>query len=431
MSDEVKSWRAAIRDNDAAGVRAGIKQGMKVNALLDDVTPLALAAIFGRTEAAAILLEAGALADEPSGPNRDTPLIYAAAAGSVKLVQLLLERGANARYCGVLGDALWLTSIHADSPSYREIVELLLGSGVDPAQTMAGRRRLAVAARNKRMKGLVRQLADRGANVNEIDDHWAGTPLHVAIDAANDSAVAELIEAGADAALPAPQSDTAWSGLTPLEFAQKNRLKKIVALLSAAKSPQASQEISQAATKPTKLLSVSAAWERIEAHLKGVAAKTLRSLNAGAKPKDLKSLATKLGITLSRELADFFGRHDGQDRGPAFVPSPDGAEAGFQLLPISAGLRQWQVMQELLEGGDFDDLEPSPDPGVKAAWWNAKWFPIAANGLGDLICLDFAPAKGGKKGQVISFYHDRPQRQCLAPSLTKWWHDTAMSLSED
>ena len=82
-------------------------------------------------------------------------------------------------------------------------------------------------------------------------------------------------------------------------------------------------------------------------------------------------------------------------------------------------------MAELNDGGDFDDLEATADEGIKEVWWNTKWLPIASNGLGDLICFDLAPAKGGNKGQVITFRHDQGRRERLAWSLGEWLAATA------
>ena len=71
-------------------------------------------------------------------------------------------------------------------------------------------------------------------------------------------------------------------------------------------------------------------------------------------------------------------------------------------------------------GVDFDDLQPESQVGVANEWWTDAWIPFAANGGGDLLCLDSNPPKGGKKWQVVKFVHDGPERAIVAPSFGAW-----------
>ncbi len=57
---------------------------------------------------------------------------------------------------------------------------------------------------------------------------------------------------------------------------------------------------------------------------------------------------------------------------------------------------------------------------VCADWWNLGWLPLAANGAGDLLCIDLNPAKGGCRGQVIGVSHESAERPRLAKSLGEW-----------
>lgn len=46
--------------------------------------------------------------------------------------------------------------------------------------------------------------------------------------------------------------------------------------------------------------------------------------------------------------------------------------------------------------------------------------PLTENDCGDYVCLDFAPARGGKKGQVIEWWARGGARRVLADSFTEW-----------
>ena len=86
------------------------------------------------------------------------------------------------------------------------------------------------------------------------------------------------------------------------------------------------------------------------------------------------------------------------------------------ISTIKETISTWKEWQELNEDGDFNDLEASPDNGVRECWWHSGWLPMASNGLGDLLCFDFSPAKGGNRGQVITVWHERSDRVIAFPS---------------
>jgi cell wall assembly regulator SMI1 len=65
---------------------------------------------------------------------------------------------------------------------------------------------------------------------------------------------------------------------------------------------------------------------------------------------------------------------------------------------------------------------------VRNLWWDPGWFPIASNGRGDHLMIDFCPAKNGTYGQLIEWLHDDEERKLLAPSFTAWLTSVADSL---
>ena len=93
----------------------------------DGWTPLHLAAFFGQTELANVLISDGANVDARStNAMKNTPLHAAAAGGQVETAKLLLTRGAdpNAKQEG------GFTALHsAAQAGNRELIELLLANG--------------------------------------------------------------------------------------------------------------------------------------------------------------------------------------------------------------------------------------------------------------------------------------------------------------
>jgi len=57
---------------------------------------------------------------------------------------------------------------------------------------------------------------------------------------------------------------------------------------------------------------------------------------------------------------------------------------------------------------------------VRPVWWSEQWIPFAYDGVGDLQCIDLDPPEGGKVGQVVTYWHDRGEREHVADSLNEW-----------
>ena len=86
-------------------------------------------------------------------------------------------------------------------------------------------------------------------------------------------------------------------------------------------------------------------------------------------------------------------------------------------------VRQWGFWKELLDGGEFKNIESKPQPEIRKDWWNAAWIPITHDGGGNHQCLDLAPASKGKTGQIITMWHDGPDRELIATSFRGWLGD--------
>jgi ankyrin repeat protein len=96
-----------------------------------DATPLLMAVFRGQTEAARLLLDAGADVNVVGGEG-DNPLRWAAGAGDPELVRLLLDRGA-ARDLDVGGGISGMTALGTAARRLDvAMVQLLLDAGARP-----------------------------------------------------------------------------------------------------------------------------------------------------------------------------------------------------------------------------------------------------------------------------------------------------------
>jgi cell wall assembly regulator SMI1 len=155
-------------------------------------------------------------------------------------------------------------------------------------------------------------------------------------------------------------------------------------------------------------------WKRIESWLGKNAPEVLADLQPGASDAALAGLSKTVGAALPEGFRAVYAGHDGQGgHGPALVPP-------WQLLPIADIPREWTLMKGLLDRGTFAGTPAVAVGPVQAVWWHPGWIPVGANGDGDLVCLDLAPAPGGEVGQILVFLHTHEKRERIAASLPAW-----------
>jgi ankyrin repeat protein len=132
-----KRWQAAIRGNEVEEIRKLISDGVDVNEPIEGAPPLCLAAMFGRFEAAKLLVDSGADVNQTTQPPKgakpgfvvglDSPLILAAGTGNARLVKMLLDQGADVAYQSAThGDALSHAIVVADTRSYLDLIRVFL-----------------------------------------------------------------------------------------------------------------------------------------------------------------------------------------------------------------------------------------------------------------------------------------------------------------
>lgn len=117
----------AISKDDISAIEAHLTAKGDPDVKNDDGTPaLGLAAIFGRMEIAALLVDAGASLDLPASETGDTALHWAAFNGRLQMVEYLLSKGASALATNKRGQTpqQW-----AEKRGHVEVAALLAASG--------------------------------------------------------------------------------------------------------------------------------------------------------------------------------------------------------------------------------------------------------------------------------------------------------------
>jgi cell wall assembly regulator SMI1 len=163
-------------------------------------------------------------------------------------------------------------------------------------------------------------------------------------------------------------------------------------------------------------------WKRFEAWLSDHAPHLLGGLRDGATPRQLAQAETALQVRFPKDLRDSYAVHDGQDHPDCFALYSGALFASCPLLPLSTVVRNWSVLKGLHDCGDFDGARGRPAGPIREDWWHPRWIPLTANAAGDHpVCVDLAPAAGGRRGQVISWWHDDPNRRLLGRSFRHWF----------
>jgi cell wall assembly regulator SMI1 len=158
-------------------------------------------------------------------------------------------------------------------------------------------------------------------------------------------------------------------------------------------------------------------WKRVEAWLEKNAPKMLADLRPGASAADIKKAERALSCELPADAAESYRIHDGQRRsvGPLF--------GEWELLKLTDVVASWKILKGVADKGIFDDslaIGNDIPPQIKRVWWSPLWIPVASNSSGDYSCLDLDPARSGKRGQIISYYHTDAVRELVAKDFKSW-----------
>ncbi len=170
---------------------------------------------------------------------------------------------------------------------------------------------------------------------------------------------------------------------------------------------------------------VEESWRRMRAWLETHAPGVLENVPTGASPEEIAALETRTQRKLPEDFHQFLAIANGAEESGLFPSRDKYDEMAYSPLPIEDILSEWMMQNDLLNGGDFADLEAEPATGVAADWWNSGWLPFASNGGGDFFCIDTVPTAEGTPGQVISHSHESGKRQILAKSFGQFLRQLA------
>src|SRR5579862_9494958 len=167
------------------------------------------------------------------------------------------------------------------------------------------------------------------------------------------------------------------------------------------------------------MTSVETSWQRIEAWLQAHAPTLAEQLPPGVSDEELAQAEAEMGgLTLPADFKASYRRHNGWGASRMFL-------GRLTLYSLAGVVGTWQMMHDLLMGGDFDrglDWKHLPlhfelaDP-ICPVWWHLGWIPFAGNGSGEEWSIDLAPAPGGQVGQVIDWEHESGPGQVHNTSL--------------
>ena len=274
----------------AAVIERLVEAGSDVSAAASTtgVTPLHLAAAAGSAAAVAALLDRGADADARERAWGQTPLIFAAARDRVEAVRVLLERGADPAITSTTVDLVADGRLAGEARRRQRAVMAALGAG-DARPTPSQVQAAVLAGRNRYLSGetppaqenanarppsietkggltallhAVRQghvgaamaLLDGGADVNQVGDGDATSPLLMAAINAQFDLALMLVDRGADPDLASGLNEVTplwatvnaqWQPRTRFPQPQQHRLQQatyldvMAALLEAGADPNA------------------------------------------------------------------------------------------------------------------------------------------------------------------------------------------------
>jgi cell wall assembly regulator SMI1 len=145
------------------------------------------------------------------------------------------------------------------------------------------------------------------------------------------------------------------------------------------------------------LPSVSKSWERIERWLADNLPAAVPLLPNGASADTFAQAEDTLGFAIPKEIKDFLTIHDGS--GNLWLHDYG------EFMSVAEILVAWDQEVDLWGDGNNDEWA-TPHGPIRKVWFSRKWLPVLNSRTGNYLCADLAPAKGGKRGQIIWWAHD-------------------------
>lgn len=160
-------------------------------------------------------------------------------------------------------------------------------------------------------------------------------------------------------------------------------------------------------------------WERVRLWLEKNAPRVQNDLLPGASEAEIDTTETQMELSLPEDFKTSVLIHNGQD-GRFRLVEP------WELIPIDGIASEAERMDTIFDNPDDPEIETRG--AVKPMLWNTSWIPFAADGTGNLLCLDLDPDEGGKIGQVILWASDPPYIEVIAANYRAWLEQFASDL---
>ena len=140
---------------------------------------------------------------------------------------------------------------------------------------------------------------------------------------------------------------------------------------------------------------------KLDAHIKNRRASYYADLNLGISTSEIQHLESIFKIRLPKTLKLLYQWKNGQheENTEAFINNAT-------FLSLQEALETAAELTEMIDT-DFEI----------ANWWHAGWIPIFHNGAGSYLCYDTFGVFTGKRGQILEFWKEDPDRNVIAPNL--------------
>lgn len=143
-------------------------------------------------------------------------------------------------------------------------------------------------------------------------------------------------------------------------------------------------------------------WRRFENWLCEFTPVSFRwPLAHGATPAQLDSFESSIGATLPKDVRESYLRHDGSAGVGvlAFVGEDE-------WVGLDQSLKHWRFFQSIKADLEEAGWLNTPKGPMKEVHMSPGWIPVSDNAGGDHLCIDLDPAKGGRIGQLFSYWHE-------------------------
>lgn len=143
----------------------------------------------------------------------------------------------------------------------------------------------------------------------------------------------------------------------------------------------------------------------------------LEDLNPPASNEEIQELSDTLALVLPNDLIEILKIHNGQKGEAAWLFDSQ------EFLSTHGIINAWNNWNNFSQEATFSAKPAISDSGIKNVLWNKKWIPFSSNGSGDHYCIDLNSTSFGRSAQIITLWHDYPERELVALSLKDWFSD--------